>query len=136
MKAIFSYGALVLVLVLAAPFFAHAQEVAGYVYDVELIPESVESVLELVNLLIAIVAAAFAIKLAALSQGGSLEKTWNLLAVAAVIFAALEVVGALQGYKIAHFGGLGDIIELVFLVILTTVFARTRKALLKQVLSK
>jgi len=47
-------------------FFPLAGQAAGeYVYNVTLLPESLESALELINLIIAVVAAAFAIKLAA-----------------------------------------------------------------------
>ena len=45
-----------------------------YVYDISLISEKAELILEPINLLIAILAAVFAVKLAALSQGGELEK--------------------------------------------------------------
>ncbi|MEK7459807.1 MAG: hypothetical protein AAB636_01950 [Patescibacteria group bacterium] len=107
-----------------------------YVYDISLISEKAELILEPINLLIAILAAVFAVKLAALSQGGELEKTWNMIAIVAVIFAILEAYGTLKGLMLVHVGGLGDILELIFgLILLYTVY-KTRKTLLQKMLGK
>lgn len=128
MKKIFIF-----LMILLVPSIALAAE---YTYNVTLIPDSVENALELVNLLIAILVAVFAVKLAALSQGGQLEKTWNLIAIVAVLFALLEVVGALKGFNLVRLGGAGDIIEFVFGIVFFTAVYKTRKSLLKQVLNK
>lgn len=129
LKKIFVFFSLLLI-----PTIVLAAE--EYVYDVTLIPESLENILELVIMLIAVLSAVFAIKLAALSQGGELEKTWNMIAIAAGLFAVLEVHGALSGFKLVHLGGFAEIIELLFgLVLLATVY-KTRKFLLKKVMGK
>ncbi len=120
-------------LALAVPFMAMAAE-GVYFYDAELIPKSIESGLEIINLVLAVIAAIFAVKLAALSQGGSLEKTWNLMAIVALTFAVFEIYGALQGFMILHLGGLGDLLEFIFVLILAITFYKTRKSLLAKVL--
>lgn len=108
----------------------------GYVYDLTLIPESLENILEFVNMLIAVFAAVFAVKLAALSQGGELEKTWNMVAIVAGLFAIFEVYGALSGFKLVHLGGFAEIIELLFGLVLLAAVYRTRKFLLKKLMGK
>lgn len=124
---------ILLLLVYATPIVALAAE-SDYLYDFELLPRIGENILEGLNLLIAIFAAAFAVKLAALSQGGSLEKTWNFMAIASLFFAALEIYGASKGLGILHLGGLDDILELGFGLMLAITFYRTRKQLLAKAL--
>lgn len=119
---------------LLAPALAHAAE--GYVYDLGFLPEALEEILEIVNLILSILAATFAIKLAALSQGGELEKTWNGLALGAGFFALLEVYGSLQGFGFVHIEGFGDVIEAAMVITFLYVFYTTRKTLLKRVLGK
>lgn len=121
-------------LLLVAPFVAAAAGSAAV--DVELLPGSVENVLELVILVISLVAAVSAIKLAALAQGGSLEKTWNRVAIAVGFFALLEINNALAGFELLHIGGLSEILEVVFAVTLLVALIQTRRDLLKQVLGK
>lgn len=108
----------------------------NFAIDAEVIPENVEAIMELVILALAVLSAIFAVKLAALSQGGSLEKTWNWLAGASLTFALLEIYGALQGFGLLHLGGVAEVIELVLALILFKVFYSTRKELLKKVLGK
>jgi len=121
---LFSFTLLVLPMVALAA--------SSYVYDYTILSDKGEVVIELINLVLAVLTAAFAIKLAALSQGGDLEKTWNWLATAASVFALLEIYGALKGLGLVHVAGLGDIIELVMVVVLLVVFVKTRKSLLKR----
>ena len=118
---------------LAFPLVLFAE---GAVYQVAFVPEGLEEILELVNLAVALLAAFYAVKLAALSQGGSLEKTWNLLALASVFFALLEVNNSLGAFGLVNIAGLGEIFEVAFGITLLVVFIQTRKRLLKQVLGK
>ncbi|MDO8505507.1 MAG: hypothetical protein Q7S48_02945 [bacterium] len=108
---------------------------SAYVYDISILPEWSENGLELINLFLAVLAATFSIKLAALSQGGQMEKTWNLLAIAAGLFAILEINNALSGFNLVHIGGLSELVEAIFLTIFFTTFYKTRKSLLKQTMS-
>lgn len=117
---------------LPALIFAESAPIVDY----ELFPESVEKVLELVNLAMALLIGVYAIKLAALSQGGTMEKSWNMFAIAGVAFALLEVNNSLAGFGLVHIGGLGEIFEAFFAVTLLVMVIRTRKFLLKQVLGR
>lgn len=116
--------------VLALPVLALAAE--GYVYDTELFPAIVEQILEIVNLLVALLAGAYAIKLAALTQGGSMEKTWNTMAIVAVLFVLVEVIGALKEFGIVHVGGLVEVVELAFVLTFAYCLYFTKKDLLKK----
>ncbi|PIY93362.1 MAG: hypothetical protein COY69_02005 [Candidatus Magasanikbacteria bacterium CG_4_10_14_0_8_um_filter_32_14] len=104
--------------------------------EIFFLPEIVEEVLEIVNLVFAILAAVFAVKLAALSQGGDLEKTWNLMAMSAFAFAVVEVLGALKEFGLLQISGLTEIFELIFIILMTYTFYKTRKSLLKRVMGK
>ena len=98
--------------------------------------ENVEKIIELINLIIAVFAGVFAIKLAALSQGGTMEKTWNGLAITAILFIALEAVGALKGFGLVHISGLAEIIEFLFVVMFAYCLYATKNDLLKKMLGK
>lgn len=122
----------VLLSVLVLPAIALAEESPSL--DVELFSENVEKVIEILNLAMAILAGIYAIKLAALSQGGAMEKTWNTLAVVAVLFALLEVVNSLSGFGFVHIGGLSEIVELAFVSVFAYCLSFTKKDLLKKAL--
>ena len=119
---------------LAVPTVLFAAE--GAVYSFTLIPENIESLLELINLVIAMLAAFYAVKLAALSQGGELEKTWNKMALCAVLFAVLEIFGSLKMLGLVSIEGIGDVIEFLFVSVLLIAVFTTRKSLLKKVLGR
>lgn len=129
------YVLVIAIVFTAVPFSLFAAE-EGAVYETTILPEMVEKVLELVILVLALGAAFYSVKLAALSQGGMMEKTWNNFAIASCLFALLEVNNALSGFGLVAIHGLGELIELVFVGLLVTIFAQTKKALLKQVLGK
>ena len=101
----------------------------------EIFSEDVEKIIEVVNLVLALIAGVFAIKLAALAQGGTMEKTWNTLAVCAVLFVLLEVVGTLKGFEVVSVGGLGEIFELLFVSTLVYCLYFTKKNLLNKMMS-
>lgn len=125
---------LVSLLVLVLPVVVFAEESARV--EAIIFGESVEKFIEILNLILALAAGYYAVKLAALSQGGSMEKTWNFLAVVAVLFVILEVVGALAGFGIVHVSGLSEIIELAFVATFVYSLRFTKNDLLKKVLGK
>lgn len=99
-----------------------------------LIPANLEKVVEFLNLIAALFAGMYAIKLAALSQGGAMERTWNLLAVVAVLFVGLEVVNSLSEFGVLEIHGLSEVVEFVFAVLFAYTLYSTRKELIKKVL--
>ena len=117
---------------LAVPALALAE--GGQMLTVTIIPDNVEEILEVINLVLAIAAAVSAIKLAALSQGGAMEKTWNMVAISISLFAVYEILGALEAFSIFSLGAVREVVELLFIVTLVTAFYKTRKSLLKAVL--
>lgn len=121
---------------IAGPVLIFAEEDIAAVVNYSLLPDSIEKLLELVNLTVALLVATYAIKLAALSQGGTMEKSWNMLAVAGALFALLEANNALAAFGLVHIGGLAEVIEIAFATVLLITVVRTRKFLLKQVLGK
>lgn len=94
---------------------------------------SVEQIVEFANLVVALLAAMYAIKLAALSHGGAMERTWNLLAVVAVLFVGLEIANSLSAFGILEIHGLSELIELAFAVVFAYALYSTRKELLKKI---
>lgn len=98
-----------------------------------LIPGNIEKVVEFANLFTALLAGVFAIKLAALSQGGAMERTWNLLAVVAMLFVGLEVVNSLSEFGVLEIHGLSEVIEFAFAVTFAYTLHSTRKSLLQKV---
>jgi hypothetical protein len=117
---------------LVLPVVAFAEDSA--LFQAVIFSGSVERFMEIANLLVALLAGIYAVKLAALSQGGTMEKTWNVLAVAALLFVLLEVVGALKEFAIVNVSGLGEIVEFILIVVFAYCLYFTRKDLLKKML--
>ncbi|OHA27267.1 MAG: hypothetical protein A3C06_00940 [Candidatus Taylorbacteria bacterium RIFCSPHIGHO2_02_FULL_46_13] len=117
--------------VIALPVLAFA---ADNFVKAEIFSEEVERIIEVVNLVLALAAGVFAIKLAALAQGGTMEKTWNTLAVCSVLFVLLEVVGTLKGFEVVSIGGLGEIFEFLFVLTFVYCLYFTKKDLLNKMM--
>lgn len=120
--------------VLALPAIAMASDTAATMqYQYTFLSDSMEHVMEFANLVMALLAGIFAVKLAALSQGGSMEKTWNNLAIVAVLFVGVEVLNSLSGFGVLDVTGLSEIVEFVFAVMFAYTLYATRKDLMKKV---
>ena len=120
--------------VLFLPIVAFASDSASF--EVPFLSDKTENIIEIVNLFMALFAASYAIKLAALAKGGQMERTWNMLALASIIFALIEVTNSLKGYGVINVHGVSELFELLLAIVLVAVFVRTRKILLKQVMGK
>lgn len=108
----------------------------GAAYDVSFLSDNTENIIEIASLLLALLASSYAIKLAALAHGGQMEKTWNMLALASIIFALIEATNnSLKGFGIEA-PGATKLFELLLAFVLVMVFVLTRKMLLKQVVRK
>jgi len=125
---------LVFLSLLALPAIALAAE--GAKFEAVIFSEQIERFVEIINLVVALFAGIYAIKLAALSQGGTMEKTWNTLAVATVSFVLLEVVGTLKGFEVVEIEGLAEIFEFLFVTVLAYCLYFTKADLLKKMLGK
>lgn len=108
----------------------------GAAYDVYFLSDNMGNIIEIASLLLAIVASSYAVKLAALAHGGQMERTWNMLALASIIFALNEATNnSLKGFGIDA-NGYSKFFELLLAFVLVTAFMLTRKMLLKQVMGK
>lgn len=108
----------------------------GAAYDVSFLSDNVENIIEIASLLLALLASSYAIKLATLAHGGQMERTWNMLALASIIFALNEATNnSLKGFGIDA-NGYGKFFELLLAFVLLIAFINTRKMLLKQVMGK
>lgn len=121
----------VLFLVVVLPTIALA---ADSLFSADIFSENVEKVVEIVNLILALFVGVYAIKLAALSQGGTMEKTWNTLAVVAVLFVLVEAFNSLAAFGFVHIGGLSEILEFLFAAVFVYCLYFTKKDLLKKTL--
>ena len=105
-------------------------------YYVSFLSSNMESIIEISSLLLALLASSYAIKLAALAHGGQMERTWNMLALASIIFALIEATNnSLKGFEIDAPKAV-KLLELLLALVLVMVFMFTRKMLLKQVAGK
>ena len=126
-------------IILAVSFFflpLAALAFDGAAYDVPFLSDKTENIIKIVTLFLALFAASYAFKLAALAQGGQMERTWNMLALASVIFGFIEVLSSLKDFRIIDIHGVSELFELLLAFVLVYVFMRTRRMLLKQVMGK
>lgn len=95
---------------------------------VTFLTDDMEFGLELIIASLAVVAAIIAIKVRNDVKGGQLESSFNYFALASISFAILEIYQIIKGlwFKIT---GLGDIIELVFVLLLIMGFYKAKEAL-------
>lgn len=105
-------------------------------FEIVFMPASAELYIELFNLVIGIAMAFVAIKVAALVQGGKMEKVWNLMALAAGIFAIFEIVGGLEKLNILHMSGLTEVLEAAFIVAFLVAFSFAKKSLKESLFGK
>lgn len=87
--------------------------------------------IEIASLLLAILASSYAVKLAALARGGQMEKTWNMLALASIIFALKEGTNNTLGSLGIDAYTYDKLFNLILALILVIAFMNTRKMLLK-----
>ena len=95
---------------------------------VNFLNEDVEFGLEVIIAFLAVMASLIALKVRNDVKGGQLESAFNYFALASLTFAVLEIYQIVKGlwFKVT---GLGDIIEIVFVVFLIIGFNKAREAL-------
>ena len=120
----------------AQDVLAEVTETSTYQYDLLHLPEGLELFLHIALILVALGGAVYGVKLAALTQGGMLEKVWNLVTWGLAILAGAGVYAFLSEIGLIHIGGF----DLLFQVLLATLFLSTlwkmKKELLRQTLGK
>lgn len=108
----------------------------GGTYGSSLLSDNAQNIVEIASLLLALLASSYAVKLAALARGGKMERTWNILALASIIFALNEATNnILKSFGIDAYG-YDKLFELLLALVLVIAFISTRKMLLRQVSGK
>jgi hypothetical protein len=88
--------------------------------------EMMENPTEIINMIIALFIASFAMNVSKI-LGGEQGKAWFLITISALIFALLEIIGALKGLGIWTVSGLDDFVELCFVIALLAGFWEQKK---------
>lgn len=83
-------------------------------FDVKLIND--------VGLVLPIIVAWFAIKVAALMRGGKLEDVWKLIAAGMSVLALVKVVDGLEDLGVLYVGGLRSVLEFVMILVFFAAF--------------
>lgn len=90
-------------------------------FDVKLIND--------VGLVLPIIVAWFAIKVAYLMRGGKLEDVWKLIAAGMSVLALVKVVDGLEFLGILYVGGLRSVLEFVMILVFFAAFLIAYQAL-------
>lgn len=90
-------------------------------FDVKLISD--------IGLILPIIVAWFAIKVAALMHGGKLEDVWKLIAAGMSVLALVRVVDALETLGILYVGGLRAVLEFVMILVFFAAFFTAYRSL-------
>jgi len=75
-----------------------------------------------VGLILPVIVAWFAIKVAALMRGGKLEHVWKLIAAGMSVLALVKVVDGLEKLGILYVGGLRSVLEFVMILVFLAAF--------------
>ncbi len=103
----------------------------NFEFEITLIKEKYEFILEIINLALAVIVAVFAIQVSALMKGGNMEKIWTFIFFGLFSFSILEVYGTLKNFKILQIEGLGDVIEFLILMFFLIAAFKMKKMLEK-----
>jgi len=93
-------------------------------------PET-EAVIGLALVVVSVVAAGYAFKVARLF-GGALGKTWTLLSWVAILYALFQIMLSLEEFHVIEFGGIDELIEILITLALFFAFYQGYKTLKKQ----
>lgn len=110
--------------------------VSPYLYDFSFLPDLSGVPWRLINLILVIVAATFAIKVSALVQGGKFERVWDYLSAGVGILALLITYNLLNGLYVVNVTGLRELLEFLAAVFLLLGFYQARHILIKEVMGK
>lgn len=82
-----------------------------------------------VGLILPIIIAWFAVKVAYLMRGGKLENVWKLIAAGMSVLAMVKVIDALEILGILHVTGLRSVLEFVMILVFFAAFVSAYKSL-------
>ncbi len=122
-------------LLVLLPALALAQ-VSSTEYQFRLFSDQTEAWLGVAETIMAIGAAWYAIRLAALSRGGIFEKIWKGLAVAVSLYAAFQITITLEQFHLVEFGGIDEVFDFLTASAFFATFYYAQKQLLRQISGK
>src|SRR3990170_3930231 len=82
-----------------------------------------------VGLILPVIVAWFAIKVASLMRGGKLEHVWKLIAAGMSVLALVKVVDGLEKLGILYVGGLRSVLEFVMILVFLAAFVLAYQSL-------
>ncbi|OGY17634.1 MAG: hypothetical protein A2900_05730 [Candidatus Chisholmbacteria bacterium RIFCSPLOWO2_01_FULL_50_28] len=82
-----------------------------------------------VGLILPVIVAWFAIKVASLMRGGKLEHVWKLIAAGMSVLALVKVVDGLENLGILYVGGLRSVLEFVMILVFLSAFVLAYQSL-------
>lgn len=125
-------------LLVALPFFAvsfvvsspvFAQTTSEVLFTSEVFQRFDVKIINDVGLILPIIVAWFAIKVANLMRGGKLEDVWKLIAAGMSVLAIVKVVDGLETLGILYVGGLREVLEFVMILVFFAAFLLAYRSL-------
>ena len=109
-----------LLILSAAPAFA--QPPSDVLFRSEIFNKFDIKIINDIGLILPIIVAWFAIKVAALMRGGKLENVWKLIAAGMSVLAIVKVVDGLEQLGILYVGGLRSVLEFIMILVFFAAF--------------
>lgn len=111
----------------ALPVFA--QPPRDVLYSSEIFSKFDIKLINDIGLILPIIVAWFAIKVAILMQGGKLEHVWKLISAGMSVLALVKVVDGLETLGVLYVGGLRSVLEFVMILVFFVAFLEAYKSL-------
>lgn len=116
-----------LLLPLVSPAFAQPPQ--DVLYRSEAFRQFDVKIINDIGLILPIIVAWFAIKVAALMRGGKLEDVWKLIAAGMSVLALVKVVDGLEQLGILYVGGLREVLEFLMILVFFAAFLTAYQSL-------
>ncbi len=111
-----------LVLVFPASVFAVGLDSSSFLYSSDILAPLDINIVQDIGLILPVVVAWFAIRVARLMQGGKFERIWKLIAAGMGVLAIIKVVDGLENLGVLYVVGLRNLLEFVMIVVFFTAF--------------
>ncbi len=114
---------------LTAPLVYAADRPREVLYSSEIFQKFDIKLINDVGLILPVIVAWFAIKVAYLMRGGKLEDVWKLIAAGMSVLALVKVVDGLEKLGILYVGGLRSVLEFVMILVFLAAFVLAYQSL-------
>lgn len=127
MKVIKRLSLVASLFLVATPIFAQSPQ--DMLYTSEIFQKFDVKLINDVGLILPIIVAWFAIKVATLMQGGKLEYVWKLIAAGMSVLAIVKVIDGLEKLGVLYVGGLREVLEFVMILVFFAAFVTGYRSL-------